>query len=379
MYNQKRIMNMIKILVFALVILNAIGCSSTKDTEQTEEKYTPVEVAPAVVQTLVETTTFSGKVYSDQEISLVPKIPGKVTAVNVQVGDLVRAGDVLLTLDTQDLQKAVDQAALGVSIAEGNYQRTKEQLDLAKANLERQQKLYEAGVISKAQLEGFEAQASETPLKLAQIQWDQAKLGLQQAQDTLNNAVLNSPVDGTVCAVNVKYGEMAGNIQPVVVITNLNALYVSLNVPENIVNSLRAGQDAKVKITSAGDAELMAKVISIAPSSDAKTQLYTVKVSLENKDGIVKPGMFAKVELPTRTKTDVLTVNSESVVLRNDKNTVFVVDGDKAVAKEVVTGLDSGIYIEITQGLEPGEKVITKGQTLVEPESKVKIVGGNES
>jgi RND family efflux transporter MFP subunit len=372
-------MNMIKLLIFALVVLNAIGCSSTKDADQTEEKYTPVEVAPAVVRTLVETTTFSGKVYSEQEVSLVPKMPGKVTAVNVEVGDQVRAGEVLLTIDTQDLQKAVDQAVLSVSMAEGNYQGTKEQLDLARVNLERQQKLYEAGIISKAQLEGFETQASETPLKLAQIQWDQAKLGLQQAQDALDNAVLKSPVDGTVCSVNVKYGEMAGNVQPAFTITNLKTINVSLNVPENIVNSLKAGQDAKVKITSAGDAELKAKVISIAPSSDAKTQLYTVKVFLENKDGAVKPGMFAKVELPIQTKKDVLTVNSESVVLRNDKNTVFVVDGDKAFAKEVVTGLDTGSYIEITQGLEAGENVICKGQTLVEPESKVKIVGGNAS
>jgi RND family efflux transporter MFP subunit len=363
--------------VALIIMIICQGCGSTK--EQTEEKYTPVEVTPAVVRTLVETTDFSGKVYSEQEVSLVPKIPGKVTAVNVKVGDQVQAGDILLTLDTQDLQKAVDQANLGVGIAEGNYQRTKEQLDLAKTNLERQQKLYEAGAISKAQLEDLENLASGTPLKLAQIQWDQAKLGLQQAQDALNNAVLNSPAEGTVCAVNVKYGEMAGTVQPAVMLTNLNALYVSLNVPENIVNSLQAGQDAKVTITSAGNTELKAKVVSIAPSSDAKTQLYSVKVSLENKDGTIKPGMFAKVELPTKTKPDVLTVNSESIVLRNGKNTVLVVDGDKAVAKEVVTGLDSGNYIEIIQGLEAGEKVISKGQTLVEPESKVKIVGGNAS
>ncbi|HWQ71066.1 MAG TPA: efflux RND transporter periplasmic adaptor subunit [Desulfitobacteriaceae bacterium] len=372
----RMVRNLIVTIFLVLVFLSG-GCGSTE--EQGEEKYTPVEVVPAAVQTLVETTAFSGKVYSDREVSLVPKIPGKVTAVNVQVGDQVQAGEVLLTLDTQDLQKAVDQAALGVSIAEGNYQRAKEQLDLAKTNLERQRKLYEAGAISQSQLEDLENLASETPLKLAQTQWDQAKLSLQQAEDALNNAVLTAPVTGSVCAVNVKYGEMAGSVQAAVTITDLSSIYVSLNVPENIVNSLTAGQDAKVVIASAGNAELKGKVASIASSSDAKTQLYTVKVSLENENGLVKPGMFAKVELPTLTKADVLTVNSESVVLKNGKNTVFVVEGDKAVAKEVVTGLDSGDYIEITQGLQAGEKVISKGQTLVEPEGKVKIVGGNAS
>ncbi len=366
------------VLILVLLFLCA-GCGVQDDTGPAEEKYIPVEVAPATFQTLVETTTFSGKVYSEQEVSLVPRIPGKVAAVNVAVGDQVQAGAVLLTLDPQDLQKAVDQAALGVSMAESNYLRTKEQLDLAQTNLERQKKLYEAGVISKVQLEGFEAQASETPLKLAQVQVDQANLSLQQARDALKNTVLNSPVAGTVSAVNVKFGEMAGTGQPVITLTSLNTLYVALNVPENIVNLFRSGQEATVTITSAGEAVLTGKISSIAPASDTKTQLFAVKVAVENKEGTIKPGMFARVELPVRTSEAVLAVGSEAIVLRNGKNTVFVVENDLAVAREVVTGLDSGSYTEITQGLTAGDKVISKGQTLVEEGSKVKIVGGNAS
>jgi RND family efflux transporter MFP subunit len=366
------------VLILVLLLLCA-GCGVQNDNGPAEEKYIPVEVAPATFQTLVETTTFSGKVYSEQEVSLVPKIPGKVAAVNVAVGDQVQAGAVLLTLDTQDLQKAVDQAALGVSMAENNYLRTKEQLDLAQTNLERQKKLYEAGVISKVQLEGFEAQASETPLKLAQVQVDQANLGLQQAQDALQNAVLHAPVNGTVSAVNVKFGEMAGTGQPVITLTSLNTLYVALNVPENIVNLFQSGQEATVTITSAGEAVLTGKISSIAPASDTQTQLFAVKVAVENKEGTIKPGMFARVELPVRTREAVLAVGSEAIVLRNGKNTVFVVENDLAVAREVVTGLDAGSYTEITMGLTAGDKVISKGQTLVEEGSKVKIVGGNAS
>lgn len=365
-------------LVIGLVLFSS-GCSAKNTAAVTEEKYFPVEVSPAAAQTLVETTAFSGKVVSDQEVSLVPKMPGKVTAVNVKVGDKVQAGTVLFTLDTTDLQKSIDMASIGVRTAETNYLRTKEQIDLAKANLERQKQLYNAGAISKAQLETAESQASEKPLELAQIQWDQAKVSLAQAQDSLNNMVVTTPVEGTVSTVNVKYGEMASSAMAAVIITKLDALNISLSVPENNVNSLKVGQEAKVVVTSAGDKEIKGKVLNVAPSSDSRTQLYAVKIAIENEDGGIKPGMFAKVEIPTQTKANVLTVKSEALVLKNGQNTIFVVEDDRAVAKEVVPGLDTGAEVEIVSGLKAGDKVIIKGQTLVEQGSKVKVVGGSAS
>ncbi|MHB1406514.1 MAG: efflux RND transporter periplasmic adaptor subunit [Desulfitobacteriaceae bacterium] len=364
-------------LSIVCLALFASGCGTQTTAAVVEEKVTPVEVMPAAVQTLVETTAFSGKINSNQDLSIVPKMPGKVSSVNVQVGDTVKAGTVLFTLDPPDLQKAVDMAAIGVRTAETNYQRTKEQIELAQTNLDRQKQLYEAGAISKAQLEGFESQASDTPLQLAQIQWDQAKLSLQQAQEGLNNAVVTAPVDGTVVTVSVKYGEMASNVQPAVTLTQLNSLYVALNIPENIVNSLKPGQEAKVTITSAGSETMNGKISSLAPAADARTMLYAVKVAVENRNGTIKPGMFAKVEMPTQTRTAVLAVKSEAIVSKNGKPVVYVVENGAAVAKEVTTGLDTGALVEITKGLNQGDQVVIKGQTFVEQGSKVKIVGGN--
>ncbi|MEA4900331.1 efflux RND transporter periplasmic adaptor subunit [Desulfitobacterium sp.] len=361
------------------LILMAGGCGSAKTTETAEEKYIPVEVQSAAVQNLLETTNFSGKVNSNQDLSLVPKMPGKVSSVNVQVGDRVGAGTVLFTLDTADLQKSVDSASIGVSMAETGYQQTKEKIDLAKKNLERQQGLYEAGAISKAQLETFESQASDTPLQTAQLQVDQARMGLQQAQDALHNAVVTAPVEGTVTAVNVKVGEMASSAQPAVKMTQLGSLYVDVNVPENIVNSVQLGQEAKVTITSANAQEIKGVISSIAPAADVQTKLYAIKVAIDNQDGKIKPGMFAKAEIVTNTKSQVLAVNSEAVVSKNGKYFIYVVENDAAVEREVTTGLDAGAMVEVTKGLKPDEQVIIKGQTLVKQGSKVKIVGGEES
>lgn len=374
---KKSVLGLIVILILTLSLLSG-GCGAQK-TVAVEEKYIPVEVQSASMSTLVETAVFSGKVYADQELNIMPKISGKVTGVNVKVGSPVKAGAVLFTLDKEDLQKAVDQAALVVRTAEANYDRTKEQVDLAKINLERQQQLYNAGAISKSQLESSESQASAKPLELAQIQWDQAKLSLQQAQDALSNSVVRAPIDGTISAVNVKYGETASNVQQAITLTTLDNLYVSINVDENIVVAIKPGQNAKVTVSSTGGAEITGKIDTIAPSANPQTQLYAVKVKIDNKDGVIKPGMFAKVELSIKNKDNVLAVNSEAVVLKNGKNTVYVVEGDRAVAKEVVTGLDTGVLLEIVKGLNSGDKVIVKGQTLVEQGSKVKVVGGSAS
>ncbi|MFZ3102381.1 MAG: efflux RND transporter periplasmic adaptor subunit [Desulfitobacteriaceae bacterium] len=375
---KKSILSLGGVFILSVMVMSA-GCGAQKTTATVEEKYIPVEVQATSVQTLVEMSDFSGKVFAEQEISVVPKLSSKVTEVKVRVGAQVKAGEVLFTLDLQDLQKAVDQASIGVRTAETNYQRTKEQLDQAKLNLGRQQQIYAAGAISKDQLEGFESQASEKPLEMAQIQWEQSKLSLQQAQDTLSNALVTAPIGGTVSAVNVKYGEMTSNTQPAVTLTTLDNLYVLINVAENIINTLKPEQEARIVVSSAEGVEITGKVYSIAPTSDARTQLYPVKVTLENKGGLIKPGMFAKVQLATQTKANILAVNSESVLLKNGKNTVYIVEGDRAVAKEVLIGLDTGSKLEILKGLNAGEKVIVKGQTLVNQGSKVKVVGGSAS
>ncbi|HHY26694.1 MAG TPA: efflux RND transporter periplasmic adaptor subunit [Desulfitobacterium dehalogenans] len=369
----------------ALIIgltLTATGCGSqAAQTVVEEESYIPVEVQSATARTLVETAIFSGKAISDQEVSIVPKMPGKVTGINVKVGDKVQAGQVLFTMDTVDLQKSVDTAMIAIKSAELSYQMTKDSLDSAKENLERQRALYEAGAISKVQFEGMEDQVTslENNLKAVQLQMEQTQLGYNQAYDAMSDMTVTAPVSGTLAALNVVVGQMASQAMAAVTITQLDALYVSLSVPENIVNTLKVGQEATVIINSAGEKEIKGVLTSLAPAANAQTGLYPVKVTIENTENLVKPGMFAKVEIPTKTKENVLAVNSEAVVLKNGEYIVFVVEEERAVAKKVRSGLDTGAEVEILEGLQTGEQVVVKGQTLVEQGSKVKVVGGSES
>lgn len=392
----------ILILLMALTALGLVaGCSGSKPTAAVEEKYIPVEVESVGNKTLVNTAMLSGKVTSETDVAVVPKVPGKVESVNVKVGDTVHAGEVLFTLETTDMNNAYQ-------LAEARYQTGKDQWNSAKTSLERTKALaaekianakqtlantkalFDAGAASKVQLDQAElglkelesmyagqieqlsVQASDSSLKLAEVQ-------LTQAREALDNATVTAPVDGIVSQVNVQVGNMATSVQAAVSLTNTTSVYSELSVAENLVNRLTKDQPVKVTVPSVSEKSFVGKIDHISPAADPKTRLYPIKITLENPDGLIKPGMFAKVELVTDEKADVKAIKSEAIVLKNEKTIVYVVQDDKAVGKEVVTGLDTGVDIEILKGLDQGDQVIIKGQTLVDEGHKVKVVGGEKS
>ena len=395
----KRILISLGILV--VLIFVGRGLTSKPAAAVVEEKYIPVQVEAAGKKTLTNTAILSGKVTSDTDVSVIPKVPGKVDSVLVNVGDPVKKGDILFTLDATDLRSAFQ-------LANARYQNSQELWSAAKASLERtktlaagkitdaqknlanMKALFEAGAVSKVQLdqttlgvkeleatfasqiEQLQVQASDSSLELAQVQ-------LAQAREALDNATVTAPVAGTVSQVNVQVGNMATSAQAAIGLTNTGSVYSSLSVAENLVNRLTKDKAVKVKVPSVSETSIVGKIENISPSSDPRTQLYPLKISFENPDGLIKPGMFAKVELTTEEKADVMAIKSEAVVLKNEKTIVYVVEGDKAVAKEVVTGLDTGADIEILKGLNLDDKVIIKGQTLVDEGRKVKVVGGDAS
>src|SRR5680860_284822 len=403
------------LLVVLMTVGLPTGCSASKAATAGVEKYIPVEVEAAGKKTLINTAILSGKVSSDTDVSVIPKIPGKVESVKVKVGDLVDKGAVLFTLDASDLQKQVGMMKATLQLAEAGYQKSKEQWDIGKTSLERTkalatekianarqnlantQALYDAGAVAKVQLDQAElglkeleatyasqldqlvAQTSDSTLQLAKAQLNQAQVGYNQAREALDNAVVTAPVGGIVSQVNVTVGNMASNAQPALSLTNPKNLYSSLSVAESIVNRLSKGNTVKVTVPSVSEDSFRGEIENISPTSDPRTQLYPIKISLDNPSGLIKPGMFARVELVIEEKTDVMAINSEAVILKNEKTIVYVVEGDKAVAKEVVTGLDTGVDIEIMKGLKLNDKVIIKGQTLVDEGQNVKIVGGDAS
>jgi len=167
---------------------------------------------------------------------------------------------------------------------------------------------------------------------------------------------------------------LANSSKPPITIVDSDSITVELGVPGNMINKIKQGDILTAEISAANYKE-ESKVDSISTSADPITNLYTVNIVLAN-NGSIKPGMFAKIYLNTDRIENALSVKTESVLEKNNKKFVFVVNGDYAAEKEVTTGLDTGAYIEIKDGLTLGDMVIVKGQDYINDGSKIKIVRG---
>lgn len=374
----------IAVLLTAMLLLTTIivGCGGKKAPASEEkvdkqENYTPVAIETTGTKTISNEIVFSGKVHADKEVMIIPEVPGKVVKINGHLGTRVKKDSILFTLNKEDIQKQVDQARKASEAAKANYRKTKESIENAKLNLERTKELYKQGAVSKNQYEQAELAASSTSLDAVKAQYEQTQLAFEQALDSLKDTSVKSPISGIISAVNIEEGEMASSAQPAMTIIDMDKVYVEINVTENVINDLYLEQEVTLELPAAQNS-FVGKIDRLSPAADAKTQLYPVRIYIENSEHKIKPGMFAKIELNTDVKENVLAVKSEAVVQRDNKLVVYVVDENKAVQKEVTIGLDTGIYVEILEGLKEGETIIVKGQNYVDNGSIVKVVRGDK-
>lgn len=410
------------ILLTLSVIIILTGCSkgkaNTKSTENVEVNLTPVQVAIVKKDTIKEITMVSGKVVPTQEVAVSPKLGGKVTNIRVKVGDRVNKGDILFALDDSDAQARVEQAQSGVQssqaaieqaqsgvasaeaaykTAKANYDASLEKIQNAKVNLERMKVLYEEGIISKSQYEQAELAASDSSLQVLKSQLAQAESAYKQPQSSqkqaqaamrqassvykqavqaLEDTVIRAPIDGFVTALNIELGEMASSMQAPITISNLNKVYAKINVTENLINKIKTGDKVTANFSALNNKEFVGTISTITPVANSTTQLFEVNIEIDNKDNVIKAGMFANIKFSTNSKNNVLTVNSEAVLQKEDKNIVYIVKDNKTIEKQVSIGIDNGDFAEITSGLAQGDKVIIKGQHYVENDEKVKVVEG---
>lgn len=190
---------------------------------------------------------------------------------------------------------------------------------------------------------------------------------------------IKSPLEGIVSTINMKESEYVPLTKPAMVIVDKNApMTISMNVSENVIGELFIGKEAWVGIDSIDEQGLNGKIVSISPTVDPKTGLYTVNILLDEENRNIKPGMASTIEIDTNVVKNALKVRSESILNIGEKNIVYIVKDNKAIEKQVKVGLDTGDFTEIKSGLNEGDKVIVKGQNYIEDKSEVEVVRGEK-
>lgn len=404
------------ILALIIIILTSVGCSNkTTPTSSGNEGDKPiaVSVTKAVKSDIESVISLNGKVKPIQEINIIPKMPGKVSKVNFDVGQTVKAGDILFTLDDKDIALQVKQAEASLNSAEialrraqgGSMEQQLSQLQTnlsaaqvnyndAKLNYERTKQLYEVGGVSRQNLE-----SAETGLKLREDQYNAAKAALDITQNKINpeniasaqaglnqaraaydiaksqldNSVIHSPIHGVVASVNINEGELVGSAGAAMTVIDLSAVIVEINVPENMINKIHLNDKVQVSIASMAGSAVEGEIISISPAADAKSQNYPVKVKIHNEKQSLKSGMFAEVRLTADKAEAAISVPLSAIVDENGKKYIFIAHEGAALKKEIKLGLSNGQITQVIDGLKEAESVIVKGQSFIQDGSKVVI------
>lgn len=370
-----------------------------------------VRIEEAAKKSISASVNLNGKLKPIQEINIIPKYPGKVNNIYFDIGQSVKAGDVLFTLEDKDVRLQLKQAQAGLDMANSGLAKATgggaelQELQLkaamisaeisyedAKLAFERTKQLFESGAASKATLE-----QSESRFKLAEQQYNSAKsnyeittiktnpeniasakaqvnqaaAALELAKSQLDNTIVKSPINGVIATRGIEVGELAGSTSIAMSVIDLSSVLVDINATEDMINKIKLGDMAEVTIKSVGDSKCAGEIINISPTIDTRTQSYLVRINIKNEDGILKGGMFAEIKLALDKAEGVLAIPLSAVVNEGDKRFVYVVNNDIAEKREVSTGLFDDTHIVITKGLSENDAVIVKGQELVIDGSKV--------
>lgn len=371
------------ILIFSLTLS---GCAKKVEPEVVAEKKVTVQTQSIELNDISISTIVSGTFKASDEVDVVPKVMGKVTNVQVKEGQIVAKGQILFTLDAQNANSAVRNATAAVTNAQSavetariSMERTEQQYNNAVLNLERSKALYEAGAIPLTQLEQAELAASPLTLELAKTQYYQAQVAVDNAKGSLSDAsimlndfTVTAPIGGTVTNINVTAGNVFGG-GPAVKISNLSNLVMKIDVSENLIKYFNVGEAMDINVKSAGNAILTGNVKAVLPPNMGSLT-YPVELLVSNPPDNIKAGMFAEISISTESRSQVISIPTEAVVVKEGNTIVYIIENDKAKRVPITTGLDNGKMVEITQGLVQGMMVVVKGQNFLEDGALVSVV-----
>ncbi|MDR1028841.1 MAG: efflux RND transporter periplasmic adaptor subunit [Clostridiales Family XIII bacterium] len=401
------------VFVLAAIAVGRLWYDSAHPEDTVKDESVNIRVAPATVDNVEISSVYTGKLTAVNEVNVIPKIPGKVTSVEVSQGDAVVAGAVLFRLDPEDVQRQVNQAQIqhdaaksALDLASDAVRTAESMVAAAKtppaassvpdmsggASLPDVADLAEAAeaaavaqATAQAQATAAQAQAiAQTEAALAQakagyeqanVQFKLAREGLAAANAALSECTVTAPIDGYVTALNVQRGGMASQAMPSVSISDTNALRITTNVSEGMVDAVRIGDSAEVYVRAISDTPFTGTITAVVPAPPAGSLSYPVVIELPSGDSRLKPGMFAEIRMTTGRAADVVAIPSEAVLIKAGAEVVMVIDADERVRSvRVETGLDDGALVEIRSGLKSGDKVVFEGQHYLNEDSEFKIV-----
>lgn len=423
---KKKIIRISIIAAVALLILGAIGkksgCIGKKEVVQ-------VATETVSARTIIETVSASGKIQPEVAVKISPDVSGEVVELYVKEGDKVLKGDVLAKIkpdiyesNYEQMQAALNAQRANEANAKARLAQVKAQFINARLSFERSEVLWKQKAISQAEYDQAksafdvsreEVSAAEEAYKAAQFNVKSTEATVKEAKENLSKTVILAPVDGTISKLNIEKGErVVGTTQfagtEIMTIANLNEMEVNVSVNENDIVKVSLGDTSLVEVDAYLNRKFKGIVTEIANSAEVtgisadQVTNFNVKIrilresyqDLLNPDkpnlSPFRPGMSASVDIQTETRSNVMSVPIQCVVVKEDTSSkdpaekmaekitekpgstekpknkqdvpdeyVFVYNNGMAIMTKVKTGIQDNMYIEILSGLSDKQEVIS--------------------
>jgi len=362
-----------------------------------DEELLEVQTATVSLETIVQTVNATGRIQPKTQVRISADVSAKITALHVEEGDWVEEGTLLVELDRERYQAAVESAEANVRSAQANAKLVQQNMLMAEKDYDRARDVVARKLESQAVLDSTHAayQVEIARYESALDQVEQARGTLKQAADSSSKTMIYAPMAGTISDLNKEAGEIAIGSQfqedVILIVADLTEMEAQVNVDENDIVNVQLGQQAEIEVDALFGETLAGTVYEISNSANTgaegttnqKTE-FEVKIAISGEISRLRPGMTASADVSTMTKDNVVGVPIESVAVRTiDQLTlegeevadaeqrftadedgfveiVFCVEDDgHVVARQVETGIQSNDMIEVISGIEEDEVVVT--------------------
>ncbi len=339
--------------LFAALLITLTACSNQEENNNEKSDndstlFIPVEagaVARGDISAYYSNTT---TLEAEQEARVVAKVRGVITQLFVEEGDWVKEGQVLAQIDDAQYHLEVERAKSTLDKLNNDFKRNKELFD---------RKLIAADAYENSRYE-YEAQKSVYEL---------AKLNQEYTE-------IKSPINGVISERLIKVGNMIGTDQPTFTVTDFDPLQAILYIPEHEMSKIRENQRAELVVDALPNQAFKGHVERISPVVDPTTGTFKATVYVDQKNTILKPGMFGRIKIVHDTRLNTQLIPKAAVITEDQTQSVFVIKDSLAHKREIKTGYVNGENIEVVNGLVDGEIVVTIGQGSLQDSAKVTVV-----
>ena len=381
---------LILLSIFVVLLAALAGCKSdypasgkaaSPDSKSAARQVKTVKVAETPIG---ETVTVNGNLAAYDHITVGVKVPGRLQTISVDLGSVVRKGQVVAQLEQQDYKLRVQQAEAALAQARarlglspdgaddrvsaeetGTVRQAKAVLDDAKLKRDRSAKLVEQGVVSRAELDSAESdykvalsryQDGLEEIRNRQGLLAQRRTELALAKQQLADTLVYSPMDGVVQEKKASVGEYLAAGAPVVDVVRIDPLRLRVDVPERESHSIKMGQSVRVTVEGDPDSYL-GYIKRLSPTISEQNRVLSVEADVRNS-GRLRPGAFVKAEIVTNQTASAVTVPPNAIVTFAGIDKVILVEGGKALEKAVTLGRRGSDWVEIKAGVNVGQSVV---------------------